>query len=165
MKSFIAIFFMMFTSLSFAEEGAKFRCVWQPSADHAQGFFVEDVGFSLEFKVEGESSTALITEDTFFNRTYTPCYVGEFESCMFAFSYDEEDVWDVDDATGTLTQVWRKNFETEYNDGYPEEEGTVDGISSLEVITDNEEDYTVFKGDDGDGTWFEEKFLCEVIAY
>lgn len=160
---------LLFSSLSFAgvDEGFKLKCVWQKSTDHVKGFFVKDVGFTLELieNKKGDVSKAKISEDTFFNRTYTPCYTGGFKSCAFAFSYDEDAYWAVDDLNDILTQSWRENFVTDYKDGSPEEKGTVDGVSTIAIITTDKDGYTILKGDDGDGTFFEEKFACKLLDF
>ncbi len=162
MKRLVLLVMVMSANLSFAsDEEFELNCVWQPSANHVQGFYVEGAEFTLNFQRDNESLTKVtITKDTFFNRTYTPCYTGGFASCMFAFSYNASQTWDADDETDILTQSWRQEFVTEYNDGLPEEAGTVDGVSTLKLDTSDEKGLVKITGDDGDGVTFSENFKC-----
>ncbi len=135
-----------------------FKCKWLKSESHTEGYFIEDTGFEIHFT---EDNKAYFTNDSFFFRRYSPCWVGGYSSCVFDFSYDRKDFWVVDHNTNTLTQVWRREFTTDYNDGLPEENGTVDGVSIIQ-ISYNTDRTTRFYGDDGDGVTFNEKFKCEL---
>lgn len=137
----------------------SFKCTWLPSDEHAENYFVEDTGFTLKVV---NNTHAYILNDNFFFRTYSPCWFSDYSSCAFAYSYDEDTAWTVNDETDTLTQVWRTGFTTEYNDGEPEEVGTVDGVSTLQL--DYEGNGTIMiSGDDGDGVTFKETFSCKLL--
>lgn len=150
------------------EESYSLKCVWQESEKHSENYFVEGASFEISFYHEltgGPLTKALISSDSFFNRTYTPCWIKPEvnSSCMFAYSYDANSYWDVDDKLDVISQSWRQSFKTDYNDGLPEEEGTVDGLSTLKFDLSSEDGAVVLSGDDGDGVTFTETFKCKLI--
>lgn len=157
MKLILTSILTIIASVSFAaseqKEGLKFKCDWVKSASHADDYFGKGAGFTLQFI--GDAKVKII-EDTFFNRTYKPCWVGDSSSCMFSFSYDSSKVWAMTSDENekseplVLTQVWTT--------------GTVGGVSEIKLFDDNENGDITIKGDDGDGTMFTENFSCDMTS-
>lgn len=161
MKNIILSFFILSLPLSFSEAKGlpdlSFECKWQKSEDHAKDYYLPNSGFNMVFYT-GDSF--VIEKDSFFNRSYEPCWMGEWESCKFSFTYNAEKEWKVkrlDEDKYEAHQAWTLQLE----EGY----GTVSGFSSLTFNFSKDLAHVQIKGDDDSGTFFEENFLCDLYVH
>jgi len=136
--AFLAVlFFLLAASISDAK---TYSCKWLESDKHGENYFVQDTSFVFSIK-ENEIK---IIQDDFLNRIYSPCWVGNFTSCSFSFSYDVNKAWEIFSKTN--------NSYTAYNSWY---------FTSELIFTFDEAGNLSLDGDDSDGTFINnEKFEC-----
>ncbi len=170
MKLILTSILTLMATVSFAHvesNGIKIKCDWVKSSSNSTEYFVKASGFTMHFFPGGK---VRIIEDTFFNRTYKPCWTGGFESCMFSFSYDVFENWSFTPGSGkegdagVLTQVWN-SLVTQPGDAEGEDPlvSTVSGVSEIKFYDNNQNGELTVIGDDGDGTMFKENFSCGIV--
>ena len=147
-KQLLALSLVLSTS-TFA--ASTFNCQWIETQEHSENFY-QEAQFNFSFSIEDEK--VLVTEDTFLERRYSPCWSGNFSSCSFSFSHNS-DTWDILDLTGntlvmsTDAAYWDAELKMTFND-------------DLTQLNSGDQTVMILSGDDGDGTWISAEFFnCE----
>jgi hypothetical protein len=132
-------------------EDVSLSCLWQESSDHAPQFYREAV-----FAFDLTKSELIVTQDTFLNRRYTPCWIGNYSSCSFGFDYDRRSDWTILSASSTKISLEAPGF-------YWNAELNLEFSKDLQMINSGDQISMVMSGDDGDGVMFhDELFTCQV---
>lgn len=137
------LFLLVFSISPLQSYAETLTCQWLPNANQPEGFFVANSSFELQ--VNKRNSTMRVLNDSFFFRSYSPCYSGNFKTCAFGFSYDRGKAWGVKLIEGKksfiATQSWYFTSELKFR---------------------FEGDKLFLSGDDGDGVSFDEVFSCKI---
>ncbi|MAF77619.1 MAG: hypothetical protein CME60_05600 [Halobacteriovoraceae bacterium] len=129
------------------------KCDWIETSEHAENYFVAS---SLDFQINEDSEQVNFTNDTFLNRQYSPCWVGNFSSCSFSFSHNS-DIWEIDSLSNNTLHLstdaayWDAELKLTFQD-------------NLDSLRTGDEVSMILSGDDGDGTWIQSEFFnCKVV--
>lgn len=138
--------------LSFNSFASTFECHWQNEGITEGENFYRPASFVLIL----QGQKAFIKNDTYFDRTYSPCWIGGFESCRFLFEVPKGPLKIAEQSSKQIS------LEFESIDVYGTGSLYFDFGKDLAKIGKGERVRTLISGDDGDGTYLEESvFLCE----
>jgi len=152
MKSFLAIVLLLplfFTQSILAKD---IDCKWQKSTNHSEGFYrLADFNFTLT------KSQFLLRQDTFLNRTYTPCWLGSYSSCKFGFTYEKDARWSVKSKTNNTISLSAPAY-------YWSAELYLEFSTKMSSLQSGNKFMLTMSGDDGDGVFFhKETFSCQML--
>lgn len=149
MKKVLALTALLLSLNSLA---STFECRWLNEGVTQGTSFYRPASFFVDFKEQ----KSFIKNDTFFDRTYSPCWTGGFESCRFLFEVPKGQLKIVDQNSKQIS------LEFESLDAYGVGSLFFDFAKDLSEVSKGETVRTVISGDDGDGTYLEESvFSCE----
>lgn len=150
MKFTLNILFILFAMNTHA---ATLECHWQKNQSHSEAFFKP-----AQFTLNINQKQAAIYNDTFFRRTYVPCYNSAFRACAFSFNYDKNSPWEI-------MQVKQQNENSTriklINTWYFTSWLNLSFDKNIIELTSGETTSLVLSGDDDSGTYIQyEMFNC-----
>ena len=129
--------------ISLNSSAVIFSCDWQQTANLPKGYFQES-GFELEV----HQGKGFFIQHGFFDRSYKPCWTGNFSSCSFGFGMDVDESFEVSVHGVSFFLMQRDRFNPQLK------------FSFLRVAGDGKFEVSL-SGNDGDGVEFEDhRFLC-----
>lgn len=141
----------VFVSLS--SYASSFNCQWLNKG------IVDGDNFyrPASFQIDVNKKTATVSQDSFFYRTYTPCWAGNYESCAFNYELPT-------DGFLTVEKQTKKDIEFSFESvtGYGVGNLTLSFEKNISRINVGEKAEVVMTGDDGEGTFLNETyFSCQ----
>lgn len=146
MNKLVLVAFLGLASLSaFA---SSFECQWLNKGDLEPGVY-RPASFILELS----KKDAGIKNDSFFMRTYTPCWTGGYASCSFAFELPE--------ARLTVYEVNAKELSLEFESvtGYGAGHLQIQFSSPYKKAKIDQVLQATINGDDGEGTFLNDSYF------
>ncbi len=139
--------------LSLNTYASTFKCEWLNEGIVDSDQFYRPASFVIDFN----KTSSTISEDTFFNREYRPCWTGGFESCSFNFELPVSGVLNIEKQKNNTTHL---SFESVTGYGV----GNMEFLFAKKVsrVEIGEAVKAVLTGDDGEGTFLNETyFSCQ----
>jgi hypothetical protein len=131
----------------------KFHCEWQK--DGMEASFYRTAGF--DFRLNNKKF--VVSNDTFFSRTYTPCWTGGFSQC--AFGFDLPRPIDASFKNGGFNAL---SLEFVSVDGYGMGGLDIDFATNILTLQKGHSTEALMNGYDGDGVSIRDhKFICTKI--
>ncbi len=149
MKKMIALSALLIATNTFA---STFECKWLNEGITEGNQFYRPASFVMDIN----QSSVKVSQDSFFDREYKPCWTGSFESCRFAFELPQKALPIVDKSSKQIS------LEFESLDEYGVGSLFLDFDKEVSKVTKGDAVRMIMSGDDGDGTFLNESvFSCK----